>query len=205
MCDASWRDCPPELVAQVSLAVVREPKATDEQRREVASRLQAASEKAPRSTALLVVLAALQDLRGRHDEAIDRYRKALEQAPRSVLALNNLAYLLALKGGHDEEALGLIDRAIAEQGPHGELLDTKGVACLAAKRSDLARQLLRQAAEMEPSASKYLHLSQAHELAGDHRAARLAFLKAKELGLGTAVLHSLEKPAIDKLTATMGD
>ena len=203
LCDASWRDCPPELVAQVSLAVAREPKATEAQRGEIASRLRDASDKAPRSTTLLVVLAALQDLRGKEDEAVARYRAALEQAPKNVLALNNLAYLLALKGGHEEEAIELIDRAIDEQGPHTELLDTKGVACMKAKRIDLARQLLRQAVEMEPSASKYLHLAQAHDLAGDRREARRAYDKAKEIGLASAVLHPLEKPAIDKLIAAM--
>jgi tetratricopeptide (TPR) repeat protein len=196
LCERAWATCPAEGVAYASVAVLRAAKATAEQRRRVETWLAAAMRRRPESVVLPVFWANLQEMQGRYDGAMAAYRELLRRAPRQVLALNNLGYLLALKGVRRAEALELIQAAIDEAGPHPEFLDTRAVIYLKMGRADRAVADLRQAVAEGPTAAKYLHLAQAHLLAGDRPAARAAYREAQERHLKEADLHPLERGSL---------
>jgi tetratricopeptide (TPR) repeat protein len=206
LCEAAWATCPPEAVANASVAVLRVGRGTDEQCQRVEDRLTAARQRAPQSALLPVLLAELQEVRGRHDEAQRIYREILRANPHHVVALNNLAYLLALTGGPGDEALRLVQAAIDRAGPVAELLDTRAVVHLTAGRAGPAGPDQRQAGAPSPapSATAYFHLARAYHLAQNPVAALDAYRKAAGAGLRAEDLHPLERPAFRELTAALG-
>jgi hypothetical protein len=100
--------------------------------------------------------------------------------------------LLALRGRADE-ARTLVGRALAVEGPVPFLLDTRALAYLAKKRSDLAVKDLEEAVTEAATATRYFHLARAHRDAGDRLAAVVARRKAVALGLTPTRLHALEQ------------
>src|SRR5262249_47253923 len=89
-------------------------------------------------------LAALRTRQGRYGDAEAVYRQVLGREPRNTAALNNRSCLLALRGRADE-ALTLVGRALAVEGPVPFLLDTRALAYLGKKRSDRAVKDLEEA------------------------------------------------------------
>jgi tetratricopeptide (TPR) repeat protein len=217
LCEKAWQTCPPERVAATALRVLQSRQATPEHFQQVEKRLRAALAQVPGSVPLLLSLAQLYYLQNRYADSEAVYRRVLSREPRHVVALNNRAWLLALHAGRGEEAMKLIRQAIDIVGPmpdlldtrasiypaldpgdHArrqlvpDLLDTRAVVYLAAKQSGPAIQDLEDAIKNTPTASRYFHLAQAYELAGDLTKARKAFDRAEELDVA-ARLQPLEQ------------
>jgi predicted Zn-dependent protease len=108
---------------------------------------------------------------------------------------------VAVQEGNNQEAMGLIERAVAEAGPHPVVLDTRALIHLQGGRAEAALQDLRQVVAQGQSASIWFHLAQAHLQARDRRAAQAAYQNAVKLGLREEDLPRLERPALRQLAA----
>jgi tetratricopeptide (TPR) repeat protein len=227
LCEKAWQACPPELVAATTLGVLQSRKASPAHFRQAERRLQAALGRAPKSVPLLLSLAQLYYLQNSYADSEAVYRRVLSQEPRHVVALNNRAWLLALHAGQGEEAMSLIDQAMKVVGPMPDLLDTRSiiypaidpgdqalrhlvpdlldtraVTYLTAKKTWLAIEDLENAIKNTPTASRYFHLAQAYDLAGQTEAARRNLDQAEKLNVA-AQLEPLEEPAYQKLRAKL--
>jgi tetratricopeptide (TPR) repeat protein len=204
LCERAWQTCPPEAVAEASVAALQAGRAQAEQCRQVEQRITLAIQQHPRARMLRVSLAALQEIRGVSAGARELYRSVLQQDPDNAAALNNLAYLLALEG-KNEEAAELIERALVIAGPHPGLLDTLAVVYLQGRRPELATRALRLAIVQTDSPIYYYHLAQAHLMAADRPAAARAWQIAQDLGLRVSLLSTLEQPALRQLKLQVED
>jgi tetratricopeptide (TPR) repeat protein len=204
LCSQAEKTCPLESVAGTTVAALRAGRGSADDYQRVERWLAAAIQNHPESKTLPAFLAEMQDNCGRHDEAIALYRQILHGDRRNFVALNNLAYILALKEGANPESLELINAAIDIVGPFPELLDTRAVVYLRSNRADLALKDLLQATSQKQSPSLYFHLAQAHRVVKHGDAARVAFGKAKELGLKADDLHPLEHATFVQLKREMG-
>ena len=74
---------------------------------------------------MLQPLAAVRNLQGNYDAAIQLYKDVLSANPDDVLAMNNLAYLYSAHKRDHEAGLGLIEKAKNRAGQLNTLLDTK--------------------------------------------------------------------------------
>ena len=190
--DESWDVTRPEQIAAASLDLLKQVPNADQWIAKLRKQLEAEIEKTPPSSELLFQAANLAHLQHDYDAAIGWYRKSLEKSPTSVVILNELEVLLALNDRDLNEALELINRAITLTGPNPMLLDTRATIHLAMNRPDLAIEDLKLALEDEASPTKYYHLAQARDLAGDRGAAQTAFQQALAAGFTTSHLHPLE-------------
>ena len=150
--------------------------------------------------------AELLAVQGHHEEAAALYKEQLArgdlQAAQRVIVQNNLAMQL-VRPETAAEAERLIDEAIAEQGPHPSLLDTKGLALLAGGASGEAVELLREAA-LDRSAEKQLHLACA--LVADRALddARQVLLDARKMGLDPRRLDADDRKRLEKVEEAIG-
>jgi tetratricopeptide (TPR) repeat protein len=202
--ERAWGRAPDDQVASLALIVVRTCPVSDEQRRQATEKVRAAVKQSRDPVRLLMLLAELENLGGRYDEAMTLYRRALEQQPGNVVALNNLAYTLTLTGGNHDEALKLVDAAIEAAGPVAELLGTRGVIQLGAGRVERAVKDLKDAVSQDPSAIRYFLLARAQNAAGERLAARVTLVRAQRKGLKEETLHPLERAAFGKLSSDLG-
>jgi tetratricopeptide (TPR) repeat protein len=202
-CERARKDCSPEAVARACTAIVYALQPSAAELRRVEGWLEEARKKAP-SDELTGHLAALRNRQGRYAEAELLYRQILQHQPGNITALNNLSCLLALGAGRAEEALSLVSRALAVEGPIPYLLDTRALAYLAGKRSDLAVKDLQDAVAEAPTATRYFHLARAQRDAGNRLAAVAAMRKALALGLSPNRLHALELRTHQQLVALSG-
>jgi tetratricopeptide (TPR) repeat protein len=211
LCERAWSTCAAERVASTSLAILTAGKPEGRECERVRGWLEVAVRKNPGMPALSVHLAVLCKIEGRIPEAVALFRKVIDGGNRraSVMAMNNLAWLLALKNGPPNspsppaEALELITRALQTVGPQPGLLDTRAVVYLKMGQSAPAIKDLEAAVAVNATASKYFHLAQAHRLANDRLAAKVALRKASELGLKADTLDPLERPGYDQLLADL--
>jgi cellulose synthase operon protein C len=199
LCEKAWTNCPPELVAQYCVAILKADPATSEQRTLVEGWIAKAIQANPKNLALQGLLAELHVAPRKGAEACIIYRGILRQDPDNIYSLNNLAFLQALKQENLAECLEMIDRAIAVAGPHPSLLDTRAVVHLQNGTHWLAVEDLNQVLAQRSSATDHFHLAQAHHQAKNRPAATAALKKARELGLQVQQLHALEQAAFHKL------
>jgi tetratricopeptide (TPR) repeat protein len=152
---------------------------------------------------LVFTLAAYDENRGRHDQAIALYEQALQARPREVMFINNLAMLLA-NYRHDKKNL---DRAVElgerlkERG-NPAYLDTLGWAYYRHGDVTAAIPLLEEAArKVSNSALLSYHLGMAYYQKGDHESARRYLEKAVA---AKSPYHGVEeaKATLAKLTAS---
>jgi tetratricopeptide (TPR) repeat protein len=199
--ERAWQSkCPPALLAEVHVGLLRSARLTAGEPLTRAERLlRAALSASPRNTGVLFALAGLEDLRGRFAEAEAYYRQVLAVDGDNARALNNLAWLLALRGRKGDEALPLIQRAVELYGPRPDLLDTRALVYLALERPDKARADLKAALADTPTATRYLHLARVCQAADDADGAAAALKEAKALGLRRAQLHPVEVTTCTKL------
>ena len=150
--------------------------------------------------------AELLAVQGRHEEAAALYKKQLARgdlpAAQRVIVQNNLA-MQRIQPETAAEAKRLIDEAIAEQGPHPSLLDTRGLALLASGASGEAVAVLREAA-LDRSVEKGLHLARA--LVADHELddARQVLLEAHKRGLDRRHLDADDRKRLGEVEAALG-
>jgi tetratricopeptide (TPR) repeat protein len=155
-------------------------------------------------TDLTALIAALRNLEGRYAESAAMYRSTLAKDAGNPLALNNLAFLMAMHEGKSQEALVLLDQARERTGPSSTVSDTRAVIYLKQGEADKALAELEELVANAPRPEAYFHLAQAHEAKGDRSAARLDFLKARELKLKPTDLHPLEQPAYQAMLQRFG-
>jgi tetratricopeptide (TPR) repeat protein len=204
ICIEAWKNCPPEAVGLVSVAILRSTRSTDDQRAEVErwliDTISSTSISRTQRVALRANLAELQDLRGHYEDSEKSWQEVLVENRTHVVAPNNLACLIAFrhaKGTEALKALEFIDRAIAKTGPVGELLDSRAMVLLNLGRELDAIQDLESAIALKPSASKSYHLALAYQRTNKLEDAKAALKKARDLKFTKKDLHPLEWPDYD--------
>jgi tetratricopeptide (TPR) repeat protein len=195
ICEQAWQKLPPDKVAAVSITVLRDASASNDQYDRVEGWLKAAIKRDPQQASLQTALASLWVMRRRYAEAKDLYRQVLERNQQDSLAMNNLAWLLALSDGDHAEALRLVNRAIDLTGPLPTLLDTRAVVYTAAGKNTQAIRDLNRALANSRTPASYFHLARAHLLEQQLPSARAAWEKAKAAGLSETSLSALEHDA----------
>ena len=127
-CEAAWKTCPPELVADVCCGILLVADPDETQLRRVEGWFKDLIARQPANDKPQISMAMLRTVQGRYSEAETLYRQALSRNEGDVVALNNLAWLIAIKQeGKGAEALQLLGRAIDVAGPRAALLDTRAV------------------------------------------------------------------------------
>jgi Tfp pilus assembly protein PilF len=160
----------------------------------------------PEALELSLLLADLRSLAGRDADVVAIYRELFRReglAPmqRAIVA-NNLAFHLA-RPETVAEAKRFVEEALAELGPHPDVLDTRGVVLLAAGEPSAAVDSLSEAV-LDRTATKYLHLACA--LAADRQieSAKRALAEARKRGLDAARLASQDAEWLQVLEAAVG-
>jgi tetratricopeptide (TPR) repeat protein len=186
VCDKARATCPVEKVYTVAVATLYQansPKAEHLERVErwLDEALGGAQSDTARATALRRHRAAVCNLEGRTQDAVEVYRRCLEDDKRDTLSMNNLAWLLATQGRDLDQALRLVQQAIDVKGPLNNFLDTRGFVYLAKGDAQRAVDDLKEVITDNPNAVSYFHLAQAHYAAKSKDAAVDALQKAIEL------------------------
>ena len=150
--------------------------------------------------------AELLAAKGRHEEAAALYQEQLSRGDLSpaqrVIVQNNLAMQLVWPKTA-AEAKRLIDEAIAEQGPHPSLLDTRGLALLIGGAAGEAVEVLREAS-LDRSGEKYLHLACALVADDELDDARQVLLEARKSGLDPRRLDADDRKRLEEVEAALG-
>lgn len=128
----------PLLVANMAITMMKNPRASSQQLQRLQQLFEAYMQNHEKILILELTSTELRSWSGDYTGAIAAYRKLLEKNGRSMAILNNLSVLLAQVGGDTEEALGLIEQAIEFATAIPELLDSRGLIHLAAKRPEKA-------------------------------------------------------------------
>ena len=190
------RQLPPRMRATAGLTALRAGGASERQFAQVRSWLDAALTEDPGSPALKLNEGEFFALQQKYDQAEKSYQSVLDKDPRNVVALNNLAWVLAPRPDRAEEALKLVDRAVAEVGLTGELLDTRARVRIAAKQFSLAEKDLLEALSQEKTPLRLFHMAMAKEGQSPPQKdeARDAFQKARDRGLEPRSIHPADLP-----------
>ncbi len=207
LCEPLWSETTnPEQLVEVTLKVLPDGDRDKTQLDRVASWVEKALEKQPKSPRLATGLATLRDRQGRFPEAEALYTQVVQQGSNDPLALNNLAWLMTLRNEDENKALELINKAIANPGPIPvpELLDTRGVIYMKLGNSQKAIAELNQAITLRPTAAKYFHMAQAYLQSGNKPAAVEALGKARPKGTTPDGLHALEAPTYQQFLRDLG-
>jgi tetratricopeptide (TPR) repeat protein len=91
------------------------------------------------------LMGAIAERQKKFDQAEEQFRRLLAVQPRNPQALNYYGYMLADRGIRLEEAVGLIQRALAEEPYNGAFLDSLGWAYFKQGKLELARINLEKA------------------------------------------------------------
>lgn len=182
----------PDAVYSVVSAVVRWPKLDQDQSSRLEAWVKSAQQKSPEAVPLFLAMAEIFEQRDKAGEALLLYERALAKEPASLPALNNSAVLLALTN-RGNEAMPRANKAIDLAGPLPPLLDTRGLAHLAAGNAAAAVADLEEAIALEDSALRRFHLALAHKAAGNDQGYADNLQKAKEHNLAEGSLHPLER------------
>lgn len=154
----------------------------------------------------LFSVATLRYFQQRKEEAMQLYMKVLERFPEHVAVLNNLANLASEIPSRRSEAIEYINRAIAVQGPHADLLDTLGVVLLRNGQPTEALKALEQAcAYPAPDARYFFHLSLAHLKNGESGEARKALARAVGSDLNGQALTAEERLSLSSLQLELAE
>jgi tetratricopeptide (TPR) repeat protein len=195
----------PRLKAAAGLAVLRAGGGGDRAFAQVRQWLDAALAEEPAAVGVRLNLAEYHTLRHEFGEAERVYQSVLDDDPKNVVALNNLAWVLAPNPRASARALELIDRAAAEVGLTGELLDTRARVRIAARQFEPAERDLHDALSQEKTPLRLFHLALAKETQAPPRKgeAREAFRQAKERGLDPRAVHPVDLPAYRSMDAEL--
>ena len=206
-------NCPPSITAQLLTAALRmQPASTvPAEKKDEWATLNGEVDKFIATLAttqkdnadVLLAVAELADIRGRHEEALQAYRKAIAvQKNPEVKAkiVNNLALLTVLvKPTAGEEPLRLINDSIGDLGPEPFLLDTRGMIWLLSGDPKKAQDDLQAASTASPSPVYWYHLARAYDAQKMSAERNVALDRAKKLGLKKELLHPLEWSGYDGL------
>jgi len=128
-------------------------------------------------------LAALYELSGEYDKAIERYRRLQQLVPDNLIVLNNLAYALAVRKNNVQEALPLAEKANElAKGKLPNVSDTLGWIYHLAGQDDKAVKLLEEAVRSGTNnADVHLHFAVVSAATGNKLAAEVALTRALEI------------------------
>ena len=203
LCEQARATCPPADFSAFCLQILGtyDPGAGRIQR--VGNWLREGLKKEPDNPSMLFDLSNLEVMNGHYDEADALLRRVIAKMPQLSGPINNLAWLLAARGVRPDEALGLVNRAIAIEGPEPDLLDTRSLIYLAQGRADRAVVDLQEVAATNPTAIAYFHLARAFLDAGNRQASQETMLKAKSAGLDERAVHPIERPKYRQLVTEL--
>lgn len=206
--EAAWDRLPLEQLLRTTVLVARVQGTSLEPavRSRIDKLFARARRQDPGSLVLGLLEAEMREIQGQSDEVESMYRKllaqsGLEKTQRAIVA-NNLAFHLARKETA-KEALGLIESAIQELGPHPDLLDTRGVVQTELGNYSNAVEDLREAS-LVPTPVKLLHLAVAQEGAAQIEGARRSLARARKLGLIAEQLNKADRVRLERLDAALG-
>jgi tetratricopeptide (TPR) repeat protein len=150
-------------------------------------------------------LGNLYERLGQDRKAEDQYRAIVNSDnDRDGVAANNLAWLMAVNDNPKwNEALDLINRALERKERNPDYLDTRGVVFLAAGNGQRAIEDFKAAIQMQPTASKYFHLTRAYLIKKDKANAKRSLEAAKTRGLPNG-LHPREMNKYKKVLDELG-
>lgn len=197
------RDLTPKVRASAGLAVLRAGEGTDQQFATVRGWLDDAFRADPDAVGTRLLEGEFFALKKEFASAEASYRAVLERDPRNVVALNNLAWVLAPRPEASEAALTLIDRAVAEIGYTGELLDTRARVRIASKQFDMAERDLKAALTQEKTPLRMFHMALAKQGQTPPKPseAAAAFKQAVDRGLEPTAVHPDDLPMYRVLEA----
>ena len=201
--DKSGKTLPARTRAAAGMAILRAGGASERQFATVQEWLTAARRDEPDSPGPLLNEGEFAALKLDYARAEAIYTAVLAKEPRNVVALNNLAWILAPQPESSAKALELIDRAVAEIGVTGELLDTRARVRIAAKQFELAEKDLTEALTQEKTGLRMFHLALAKQAQTPPKKAdaATAFKQAKERGLEAKGVHPADLPQFRVLDA----
>lgn len=206
LCEVVRKGVAAPLVGDVAVRVLYAAEApTVEAMETVVGWLEAAARASQGATQAVLVrqLAAVRNLQGKYEMAMDLYEKVLAVNPNDAVTLNNLAFLRSVYQNRHDDALALLERGKRVTGRDPDLDDTEAVVRLNRKEVDAARQLLGEVVAQAPSGPAYFHLALAEMAAKRERNAKVAWNQAKEAGLRRGDLHPLEWKDYDQMAKDM--
>ncbi|HBJ36565.1 MAG TPA: hypothetical protein DDZ51_17785 [Planctomycetaceae bacterium] len=154
---------------------------------------------------LLESAATLRMQQNDYATAIDLFQRAQKIAPLRVRTLNNLAMALSEVPGREAEGLPAIEQAINLAGEIPELLDTRGVVLLKARRLVEAEQVLRSATAKAPDEPRYqFHLVLSLLQQGKQEEAMRYWGQLQIDQLDLSGLTSAEKQLLEQMKQTFG-
>ncbi|RCS46346.1 hypothetical protein DTL42_15370 [Bremerella cremea] len=163
--------------------------------------LTAAKQEYASDKAISSVMADVLLMEGKFMDAQEIYLKIIEEDPADVHALNNCALAMVYAGVKSEEAIHLASEAIASKGELPPLLDTRGMAYLAAGKNELAIQDFQTAIANSPQPEYYFHLALAQKAAGMMKESNASFDVIRYRKFNELQLHPTERGAYEELSA----
>ena len=206
--EASWDKIPLENLLRTAVTVVGSPggSVTPQQLQRIADWFAKARRLDPDSPRLAMLYADFVGMTGSPPDVVAIYREVLARtdlsAQQAAVAANNLAVHLA-EPETAAEAEKLVATAMAEMGPHPDVLDTRGIVRLAQGKSRDSLEDLREAV-LVPSATKYIHLASALVAEQQLDEARKAFAEAKKIGFTTRQLSAGDRRLVKDLETALG-
>ena len=207
--EAAWDNLPLESLLRTAVTVLgaEASGATPQQAERLNRWFEKAGREDPDSPTLALVRADFIGTTGSKEQITSAYRALLERkdlSPRqTAVAANNLAFNLA-EPDTAAEAEKLVAVAVAELGPHPDVLDTRGVVLLAAGKGQEAIADLKEAI-LVPTAAKYIHLAAALASQDQLDAARQALAEAKKRGFVTRQLSASDQQRLRAVEAALGE
>ena len=156
-----------------------------------------------------MLLAGMDEMRGRIDEAMQTYQRFLDSSEsdefEKARAANNLAYLLALQDEGTKSG-SLIEHSESVFGPIDEIIDTRAMVHMARNEHDKAKaDLQKLITHGNESPVIYFHLALVQLRSGELPQARQSLERAKGLGLTAGKLKPIERQKLDQLSRQLDE
>ena len=206
--EASWERIPLDNLLRTAIAVLASQGdgRTSQQSERVGRWFEKARRQDPDSSSLALLFADFVGMTGSREEVVKIYRAVLDRKDLSpqlaAVASNNLAFHLA-EPETVAEAEKLVATALAELGPHPDVLDTRGVVLLAAGQGRRAIEDLQEAV-LSPSPAKYIHLASALVSERQLDAARKALEEARKIGFQPEQLSPGDRKRLKAVESALG-
>jgi predicted Zn-dependent protease len=206
--EASWERIPLDNLLRTAISVLASQGdgRTSQQSERVGKWFEKARRQDPDSSSLALLFADFVGMTGSREEVVKIYRAVLDRKDLSpqlaAVASNNLAFHLA-EPETVAEAEKLVATALAELGPHPDVLDTRGVVLLAAGQGRRAIEDLQEAV-LSPSPAKYIHLASALVSERQLDAARKALEEARKIGFQPEQLSPGDRKRLKAVESALG-
>lgn len=171
----------------------------DKSLQEINQLLTDAQKKYSEEVDVISVLADVLLLQGDFNKSEELYREILKGDPKNVHALNNCALAMSYAGEHADEAVQMANEAIKNAGALPPLLDTRGMAYMAAGNNESAIDDFKKAIADSPRPEYYFHLALAQKAAGLPEESKASFGVIKYRKFNELQLHTSEKSAYEGL------